>query len=199
MAGSHRICAALLAAGQSLRFGEQDKLAQDLHGRKLGLHVAETLQNMDFADKIAIVSSDSCLCIPAWTNLGFDIVMNPEARAGMATSVALAARHAQQMEADGLLICLADMPFVSGALLDQLVAAFRNESTGAILCATEGDKRSPPALFGSRHFAKLASLSGDAGARDLIAEARVIAAAPHELTDIDTPAELEQWNGRPLP
>lgn len=165
----------------------------------LGLHAAATLANMDFDDRIAVVSSDGSECVPLWSDLGFRTLINPQARSGMGTSVALAARHAQESGADGLLVCLADMPFVSESLLGQLVAAFCGGDSSEILCATDADKRTPPALFGSRHFGTLTGLAGDSGARKLIAEAKVIAANPHELVDIDTREELARWNARPRP
>ncbi|MEL6876180.1 MAG: nucleotidyltransferase family protein [Pseudomonadota bacterium] len=199
MTTSPRICAALLAAGQSERFGHDDKLAQDLHGRMLGHYVAETLTRMEFTDRIAVVSSDTGECVALWSDLGLHILTNPRSRSGMGTSVALAARHAQETGADGLLICLADMPFVSESLLGQLVAAFCSGDSSEILCAINGGKRSPPALFGSRHFDALIGLTGDTGARKLIAEAEVVAANPDELVDIDTREELARWNARPLP
>lgn len=199
MTPSLRICTALLAAGQSQRFGNEDKLAQDLHGRMLGHHAAERLARIQTPDRIAIISSDAGPCVPGWRESGFQILTNPQARSGMGTSVALAASHARDIKADGLLICLADMPFVSAALLDQLVESFHDQGAAAIVCAADGDKRSPPALFGSRHFARLAELSGDSGAREMIAEAQIIAAAPDELADIDTREELRKWNATSLP
>lgn len=199
MTPSLRICIALLAAGQSQRFGSEDKLGQDLHGRMLGHHAARKLAGMEFSDRIAIVPPQAGACVPTWTKLGFQILTNPQARSGMGTSVALAASHARDIKADGLLICLADMPFVSAALLDQLVESFHDQGAAAIVCAADGDKRSPPALFGSRHFARLARLSGDSGAREIIAQAQVIAAAPDELADIDTREELRKWNATSLP
>lgn len=165
----------------------------------LGHYAAETLAKAEFTDRIAVVSPDTGESGSLWSDLGFHILTNPESRSGMGTSVALAARHAQDTGADGLLICLADMPFVSDSLLGQLVAAFCSGDGSEILCAINGGKRSPPALFGSRHFGKLIGLTGDTGARELIAKAEVVAANPGELVDIDTREELARWNARPLP
>lgn len=183
-----RIGAALLAAGQSRRFGAADKLAQPLGDRLLGLHAADAIPVERLAKAWVIVAREDHPCVAGWTARGFDPVVNPQAGRGMGTSVGLAAELAMAADLDALLIALADMPLVPRehfvALIDPV------DNTRAVLVSASATQRMPPALFGRDHFAALGQLGGDQGARDLLGQGRVVACPPEWLIDIDTPEAL---------
>jgi CTP:molybdopterin cytidylyltransferase MocA len=188
LAERSNIGVALLAAGSSRRFGAADKLAAEFDGFMLG-------QNASFAFPIervrcawVIVAALGHPCEPGWRAMGFDPVVNPDAAQGMGTSVALAARLAQRAQLGALAIALADMPLVPArhyeALIDA-VAAPEDIATSALR-----EARMPPAVFGSAHFAELAQLGGDTGARGLLARGRIVPCPEEWLADIDTPDAL---------
>lgn len=194
MTDTSGICAAILAAGRSERFGDQDKLTANLNGKMLGLHAAETVASLDFANIAVIVSSAYSPCIASWSALGFDIVVNDKADEGMGSSVAHAADFAASCNASGLLVCLADMPFISVALLDRLTSEFEKKRFRGVTAASNEGIRSPPAIFGAETFSKLTLLSGAHGARQLLSSATAIPATSREIADIDQLAELDRWN-----
>ncbi|MEO9470201.1 nucleotidyltransferase family protein [Parasphingorhabdus sp.] len=188
------ICAAILAAGQSKRFGDQDKLAAKLNGKMLGLHAAETVASLGLSKVAVVVSPAQSPCIASWSALGFDIIVNNEAAQGMGSSVAHAAQFASKCNADGLLVCLADMPFISAPLLDRLTGAFEENRRKGAFAASNEDVSLPPAIFGAEKFPELALLSGAQGARQLLSTATAIPATSREIADIDHVTELDRWN-----
>lgn len=181
---------AVLAAGASRRFGDADKLAQPFRGKPLGRHVCDNAPVDRIAPACAYVIASSLdhPCAPAWREAGFGVALNPRCKEGMGTSVAEAASLALRAQCDGLLIALADMPLVPRAHFAALVDAA--SEPGDLVCSGAGGARMPPALFGADRIAALTSLSGDTGARALLAEARAIACPPEWLEDIDTPEAL---------
>jgi molybdenum cofactor cytidylyltransferase len=182
---AERTVLALLAAGHSRRFGGF-KLDADLWGKPLGRHVADTLADAPFLARVA-VTGDAALDYAA---LGYEIVPNPDPQRDQSSSVRLAAARAIELWADALLIVLADMPCVTAAHVERLLAA-ADGATAVVASVADGPPR-PPALFGSGRFVELLAITGDHGARELIRGGRFVAADPSELTDVDTEADLER-------
>src|SRR5262249_31257782 len=93
------------------------------------------------------------------------------------------------------LICLGDMPLVTAAHLDALIAAFTAAGDAAIVVPTCERKRGNPVLWPRRYFAEVSALTGDVGARSVIERHadRVHLVAlddPAILADVDTPEAL---------
>ena len=112
---------------------------------------------------------------------------------GLSTSLQ-AGLAALAPDCDGVLVCLGDMPGISAALLDSLIAAFSPQNGRLIIVPTYRGKRGNPVLFSTRFAGDLASVKGDVGARHLIG---ANADAVHEveaneaaLLDVDTPEAL---------
>jgi molybdenum cofactor cytidylyltransferase len=178
------IAVALLAAGQSVRFGS-DKLLAEIDGEPLGLKVANTLMNLGFGYHFAVCRSDGDLAA-YYARLGFMVITNDEPEIGQAHSLHLAVEKAIVTEAKALLVILADMPFVPTAHFMALVAAYE----GSITASTNGQTPMPPAIFPRDNWRDLLATSGDAGARGLLANAKLVAASCEELRDIDVGADL---------
>lgn len=193
MADSQRLAIAVLAAGQSQRFGLQDKLRVPFRGAPLGLHATDKLSRLKADARFVIAARADHSCGRGWEYAGFSVVGNPNAQEGMGTSVAIAARIARRVGVDALLIALADMPLVPRTHYRALTNAAEMRGTEAVVASTDGAAAMPPAVFGSDHFDALAELSGDQGARALLSGAQTIACPPEWLVDIDTPEALAAW------
>ena len=194
MAEETSLTVAVLAAGQSRRFGEQDKLRVSFRGLMLGLHVVQTLPQLEIvrsaAHRIVVTTNPKHPCVPGWRDHGFKAVVNPDADEGMGTSVAQAARIARRANSQHLLIVLADMPLVPSSHYEVLVELAQSHGSTALVASSTKEAAMPPAVFGSDHFETLAALSGDNGARDLLTSGEAIQCPPDWLADIDTPEVL---------
>lgn len=174
----------LLAAGRSRRFGERDKLEQDLLGRPLGLHIVAALADIPFGARLAVTSG----CSLDFAAHGYRVIRNDRPERGMASSLGLGVADAADAGAAAVLIVLADMPRVTAAQVGRLLDAA--DTADAVVASSDGIDAKPPALFGAARFDRLTGLRGDAGARDLIRAGRHVVTTPAELIDIDTPEEL---------
>jgi len=185
-----RLAVAVLAAGQSRRFGPQDKLAAPFGEALLGEQAVRTLGGLACAHRWVIAASADHPCSPAWSAAGFAVAVNDQAEVGMGTSLALAARLAIEASADALLVALADMPLVPAAHFAALLARAVALGPEAMVASEVAGVRSPPAVFGRNHLAELAKAGGDRGARHLLGQADPLICPPHWLADVDDPAAL---------
>lgn len=189
MIGAARVAAVMLAAGAARRFGG-GKLDAAIDGEAVGARAWRCLEGPDWALRRLIVAPS-----PPDFAADLPIMVNPDAAQGFATSLALAARAAWDSGVDALLVTLADMPFLTAGSIAALLAAHDGADPEAVTASIHPDGLpGPPAVFGRGWFARLAGLSGDRGARPLLAAAGdrlvTVAIPAGELADIDTPADL---------
>lgn len=117
------------------------------------------------------------------------VIRNPSWSLGMGTSIASGAA-ALPATAPAAYVLLVDQPFVTPALLHRLAEAL-GPGIDAVTC-DDGDHTGPPTLFRANVFGALADLTGDQGARSVVAAHRprvaTVAVTPAEVADVDTPA-----------
>jgi molybdenum cofactor cytidylyltransferase len=70
-------------------------------------------------------------------------------------------------DAEGVMVCLGDIPLVSAAMLDRLMAAFDPEEGRAIVQPTFRGKQGNPMLWAREFIPAMMAVSGDVGARHL--------------------------------
>jgi molybdenum cofactor cytidylyltransferase len=190
-----RIGALLLAAGQSRRMGGPNKLLAELDGVPMVAHVARRLLASRARPVIAVLGNQAEAVDAALGKLPVERVRNPEFAGGLSTSLK---RGIATLPSDlaGVIVCLGDMPLISGRHLDRLIAAFNPLEGRAIVVPTRRGKRGNPVLWSSRFFPEMAALAGDVGAKHLIGEhAELVAEVEMDddavLVDIDTPEALD--------
>ena len=87
---------------------------------------------------------------------------------GQAYSIISGLKEAIHLRADAVLLQLADQPFVTTAIINFLIEAYRKEPSKLFFaCCHQGIVR-PPVLFTKNFFPRLIELQGDKGARDLL-------------------------------
>jgi molybdenum cofactor cytidylyltransferase len=195
-----RVAALVLAAGQSRRMGTLNKLLIGIDGKPMVRHVAEAVQGSQARPIIVVTGHEREKVEAALSGLGVArFVFNPDYANGLSTSLkqGLAALPAGT---EAAVVCLGDMPKVAAGEIDRLIAAFNPVEGRAICVPTRRGKRGNPVLLASRLFPELSSVSGDIGARDLIAaHPELVAEVEMEgdgiLTDIDTPQALARLAG----
>jgi molybdenum cofactor cytidylyltransferase len=130
--------------------------------------------------------------------IDIDIAHNPEYAGGLATSLR-AGLAAAPATASGALVMLADMPGVSAAVIDKLIAAFSPADGRSIVLPTAAGKRGNPVLWSRAYFPELMALTGDTGARHLLAEhdeaVTSVEIGAAVAIDVDTPEALKAAGG----
>jgi molybdenum cofactor cytidylyltransferase len=148
---------------------------------------------------IVVTGHDGARVRAALAGKPVTFVDNPDYAAGLSTSVK-AGIAALPGDIDGALFVLGDMPRVTPAHLDRLIAAF-SPADGRLICVpTHRAKRGNPVLWAARFFAEMQAIDGDRGARTLLGEhaeqvCEVDMADDGVLLDIDTPDALAALRG----
>jgi molybdenum cofactor cytidylyltransferase len=191
------VAAVVLAAGRSTRAGTTNKLTAPIGGTPMVTRVVDAVLGSPARPVIVVTGHEASAVRAALAGREVVFVHNPDYADGMATSIRTGVAALPE-DAAGVVICLGDMPALSSADIARLVAAF--ESGGADICVpVAGARRGNPALFARRLFPELQTLSGDAGARGLIAahadEVREVRMeGTGTLTDLDTEADIDAYN-----
>ncbi len=189
-----RIAALVLAAGRSTRMGRVNKLLADIEGRPMVARVAAAAEASQAGPVVVVTGHDREKVEAALAGRDLTLVHNPDHAAGLSTSLhrGLAALPD---EIDGVVVCLGDMPRVTPAVIDKLIAAFSPLEGRAICVPTWQGKRGNPVLLAKRFLPEVQAISGDIGAKALIGEypeavAEVPMADDAVLLDVDTPDAL---------
>ncbi|HJU20364.1 MAG TPA: molybdopterin-binding/glycosyltransferase family 2 protein [Stellaceae bacterium] len=189
-----RIAVLLLAAGQSSRMGGPNKLLLPVGGVPMVARVAQRLLAARARPVVAVLGKDADAVDAALGKLPVERVRNPDFAQGLSSSLKRGIAALPQ-EVDGVVVCLGDMPLVTGRHLERLIGAFNPLEGRAIIVPTRRGKRGNPVLWGRRFFPEIAGLAGDVGAKHLIGEhAELVAEVEMDddavLVDIDTPDAL---------
>jgi molybdenum cofactor cytidylyltransferase len=188
------IAAVVLAAGRSTRMRGPNKLLAEIGGRALVRIAVEQALASKAKPVIVVTGHERERVEAALEGLPVEIVHNPDFADGLGGSVRTGIA-AVPADADGVIICLGDMPQVDAALIDRLIAAFDPEKGALAVVPTIDGKRGNPVLWSRRFFPDLMAIEGDVGARHLIgrygeAVVEVAVAGKAALVDIDTPEAL---------
>ena len=192
------IAAILLAAGRSRRMRGTDKLLARVGGRPLVRRAAESLA-ASVDPLLLVVGPDSSDLSAALEGVLHTRVVHPGAAEGMGSSLAAGVR-ALPPGTGGVLVALADMPFVRPETVAFLVRAAA-AAPERILRPVHHGRPGHPVLWPAWSFPALAELQGDQGARGLLqvhedAVDLIPIADPGVVQDIDTPAALARARSR---
>jgi len=189
------IAALVLAAGRSSRMRGPNKLLAEIGGRPLLRIAVEEVLGSQARPVIVVTGHERERVEAALAGLPVDFVHNPRFAEGLGTSLkaGIAALPAQ---ADGVIVCLGDMPQVDAAMIDRLIGALDPVKGALIAVPTIEGQRGNPVVWSRRFFPDLMAVEGDIGARHLIGRyAEAVAEVPLSgraaLTDVDTPEVLE--------
>lgn len=183
----------VLAAGQGSRFKAGDhKLAQRLGDSSV---LAATLANALASQlRVIVVTTAAFAGVARSVVAARDVVVLPEVGAardgdlGMGTSIAAGVRACP--DARGWLVLPGDMPLVRASTLVSVGLALDHHP---IAFAQHGGRRGHPVGFAAELYSELTALSGDEGARRLVARFPAFAVElddPGILVDIDTEGDL---------
>lgn len=189
------ITAVVLAAGGSVRLGGRPKQLLRVDGVPLLARVLGAVLSSGVQETIVVTGNraDEVMaaghppevggCLPVrW-------VHNPDWSGGMSTSLK-AGLAAVGANAAGVLIVLADQPYLSRGLIDRLIAVFEAAPGPVIVRPACGETVGHPVLVARPFLAAFESAQGDQGGREVLAALhRHILTVPvdtWEIMDVDT-------------
>ena len=187
-----RVGAIVLAAGRSSRMAPHNKLLEPVEGKPIVAHVAAVALASGANPVIVVTGFEASRIADTLHDLKVTIVRNPGFEGGLSTSLRTGL-GALPLGSDGALILLGDMPAVEVSVLGALMAAFTGRD--GICVPVHHGQRGNPVLWGGNYFAEMMGLTGDVGAKRLLAAHRdrvteVAVDSNGILTDVDTPSDL---------
>ena len=183
------IGAVVLAAGEGSRFGGPKQLAE-LDGRPLLEHVLATVAAVPEVERFVVVLGARADEIGSQVDLhGAELVVADGWSEGQAAS--LRAGLAALDDVDGAMVLLGDQPGMTAAAIQAVLAHF--DGTRPLRAVYEGSPGHPVVMPRSL-IPRALELRGDAGARELLEDARALRVEVGHLcrpADVDTPADLD--------
>ncbi len=188
----------LLAAGQSRRMKERDKLLEMVDGQAM-LHHAARAALESRADTVFVALPPQADARRARLA---GLAVRPIEAVDFAEGMGGSLRNAMAEIGEGydaVIVALADMPEITPAHYNALIKAY-DPGTQREICRAMSEDGQPghPVLFGQRFFENLAAASGDAGAREILRSSaefiyNVKTAGRGAVLDLDTPEAWENW------
>ncbi|MFC4322849.1 nucleotidyltransferase family protein [Litchfieldia salsa] len=169
-----------LAAGKSSRMGTH-KLSLPFGNISLGSFALQTILSSPLKSTIIVTKTEDKL---NWISPSFlseelafkwKIISSPNSNLGQSESLKAGLTQASFLNAQAVIIFLADQPFVSSIMIQKLFCEYKEiisvkvlEKKTDFIAASINGIIKPPIIFLSHSFPKLFTLTGDQGARSLI-------------------------------
>ena len=182
----------LLAAGESKRFGDKNKLSEIINGKPIIKHILDTLcEIFDPSELIVIVGHEQNIIKNLIFNKDIKILENKDYRKGIGTSIALGMNNLNK-DIDGVMIIPADMPYINSKDLINLEKKFMELNCVKVVMPEHNYRIGNPVILPRNYFKTLKSLKDDFGARSLIRKKDIITLKTGfgTIFDIDTKEEL---------
>ncbi len=195
-----RVAALVLAGGQSRRMGAINKLTQAIDGVAMVARVVDQVSASDADPVVVVTGHEADQVMAALAGRTVSLTHNPDFAGGLSTSLKAGLAALDHLPpVDAVLVCLGDMPRVTAAEINRLIAAYNPVEGRSIAVPTVSGKRGNPVLFDRHFFEEMASVEGDTGAKHLIGQhADQVVEVPMDgdgaLVDVDTPDALARIN-----
>ena len=182
----------LLAAGESKRFGDKNKLSEIINGKPIINNILDTLfEIFDPSELIVIVGHEQNKIKDLILNKDIKILENINYKKGIGTSIALGMNNLDT-EIDGVMIIPADMPYINSKDIINLEKKFMELNCTKVVMPEYNSKIGNPVILPRNYFSTLKSLKDDFGARSLIRKKDIITLKSEfgTIFDVDTKDEL---------
>lgn len=156
----------ILAAGEGKRMGKV-KLTLPLGDKKLIEWVLQAAKLTPLDKYFLVVRPEDKEIIETGKKWGAEIVLNPDFRKGMSTSIKRALLKINTQEAEGFFLILGDQPLINPSILFKMIRAFTLDKK-EIVVPFYKEKRGNPVLFDICWKDELMAVTGDVGGRILI-------------------------------
>jgi CTP:molybdopterin cytidylyltransferase MocA len=194
-------CVVVLAAGAGSRFGDEGKLLAPLGGRAVVAWAVEAAEASSASRVVVVVGARASAVRAAVAPGRAEIIECSQWSSGMSASLRCGVAAAGAVE--WVVVVLADGPGVTGSTIDAVLAAAAAapSEVHAVRPVRDGRPAHPVALRRPL-LQRVGELRGDAGARELLADAVVLeldASDWPDAGDVDTPADLDAMRDRFAP
>ena len=184
----------LLAAGESKRFGDKNKLSEIINGKPIINHILDTLFKIfDPSELIVIVGHEKNIIKNLIFNKDIKILENKNYRKGIGTSISLGMNNLNA-DINGVMIIPADMPYINSKDLIKLEKKFIELNCVKVVMPEHNYRIGNPVILPRKYFDTLKNLKDDFGAKSLIKKKDVITLKTGfgTIFDIDTKEELAE-------
>jgi molybdenum cofactor cytidylyltransferase len=163
-----RVAAIVLAAGRSSRMAPHNKLlVPDRAGRPMVARVVDNLLSSAARPVIVVTGHRAEEVSAAVAGRPVQVVHAADYADGLSASLR-AGIAAVPATASAALVCLGDMPLVTGRMIGRLIEAYDPDEGRSVVVPTCRGKIGNPVLWDRRFFPDIAGLVGDVGARPLL-------------------------------
>ena len=191
------VAGVVLAAGTSSRMG-RNKLFVELGGKSVLRRAVDTAAAAGLDPILVVLGHEPDRARAELAGLGCAAVLNPEYARGLNTSLR-AGIAAVPESAGAALVMLADMPFVSAAMIRAMIDQWRAADAPLVVSAY-GEVLAPPMLYGRSLFPELRALDGEGCGKRVVKrhrdEAIEIALPAAALADLDLPEDVDRVRAR---
>ena len=189
---TNKIKKIVLAAGESKRFGDKNKLSEMINDKPMINHVLhKLLEIFHYSEILVIVGHEHKLIKNLICNKDIKILLNIDYKKGIGTSIALGVSYLET-DIDGVMIIPADMPYLNSKDLFKLEKKFIELNCEKVVMPEHNSRIGNPVILPRSYFEILKSLKNDFGAKSLIKKKDIITFKTGfgTIFDIDTKDEL---------
>jgi molybdenum cofactor cytidylyltransferase len=171
----------------------QNKLLLELEGETLVRRAVRAASDAGLGPVVVVLGHESERVRAAIEGLACVPIVNPAFATGKGTSLQAGIAYVSSgTDARAAVVMLADMPFVTAAML-AAVAARHRDSGAPLVVSRYAEVHAPPMLYARELFAELLALPGEACGKEMIrrhrSEAEIMTWPEAALADVDSPAD----------
>ena len=156
----------ILAAGQSRRMGDLNKMTMLVDEKPMVRHVVDAALGSRLDTVMVVTGHEKRAVEGVLAGTALQFVHNPNFEKGLSTSLT-AGVASLKADIDVCLILLGDMPFIRADMINAMLE-LQQANSGSIITATHEGKRGNPVLWPRAYFDELRTVSGDKGAREIL-------------------------------
>lgn len=192
-----KISVIVLAAGESRRMGEINKLHMPIDGMPLLRRGVETILAAELGEIVVVLGHESVATQALLEGLPVRTEINPDYGSGQMTSVHCGLGALSQ-PCEGVMIALGDQPALTVGDINYLVDAFFTRDGGEVVIPEYESKRGNPIIISSRCQHEISDGQYNLGCRRFIETnpelVRTVAMpGPAVVIDLDTPTDYRRF------
>ena len=159
------ISAILLAAGQSKRMGDENKLTKEIQGTPVIKHSVKNILASSIDVLIVVLGHQKEIIEKLIDkNIKIKFIFNKDFESGMASSIKNGLNNLSE-KAQAFFICLGDMPMVNQGVYNQLI---KSRNYKEIIVPVYKGQQGNPVLFSKTMKEKIMDITGDVGAKKIL-------------------------------